>query len=36
LLATAVDDADANADLMQEGQLFRQRHQPNVILCDFA
>ena len=31
-----MDNADANADLIQQGQLFAQRDQPIVILGNFA
>ena len=36
LLAAAMDDADANADLMQQRQLLGQRDQVIVILGDLA
>ncbi len=36
LLAAAMDHADANADLVQQRQLFRQRGQVFLILRDLA
>jgi hypothetical protein len=36
LLAAAVNDADANTDLVQEGQLLGERDQIFLILRDFA
>ena len=36
LFAAAVNDADANADLMQQRQLLRQRDQVFLALCDLT
>ena len=36
LFAAAMNDANPNADLMQQGQLFRQSHQPIVIFRHLA
>src|ERR1041385_182255 len=36
LLAATVNDADANPDLMKEGEFFAQRNQMIAILSDFA
>src|SRR5256885_7810870 len=36
LLSTAVHDAETNTDLMQQGELFGERHQAIVIFSDLT